>query len=414
MARNTIGAACAALLLLTAAAPAGAAPVTLGSPLTSNFTQTTSSNLATGANTALPEPGAYAVSPIAGAVRRWRVQGTGTFTLRVLHPSGGGTFTSTAESAAVSATGPGTTVSTTALPIAVGDLIAIENGGPSDKIGLAGGPGAFYAYWNPALAPGEMRAPSSVFAGELAFNADVVPAPAVTAIVPGAGSVNGGTPVGIVGSDLTGASEVTFGTRRALSFSVDSDSSITAVAPPGAAGIVDVHVTTPSGTSATSDADRYAYLTAGPAAPAGRPAHAAAAGRPRRAGRRPARHVLGRTAHRRLRRPGGRVVRAGDPAGGVRAEGRRARRPRRSGAQGQEGQARGDHRRRAQGQDRLGGEVDGDGVAGSHRPPDAPPAQAPAGERHHGLDPVRRRADRPAGAPGDDQAALTRQATTIA
>ena len=48
-------------------APAGAAPVTLGSPLTSNFTQTTSSSLATGANTALPEPGAYAVSPIAGA-----------------------------------------------------------------------------------------------------------------------------------------------------------------------------------------------------------------------------------------------------------------------------------------------------------------------------------------------------------
>ena len=107
MLRNTIGAATTALLLLTAAAPARAAPVTIGSPLSANFTQTTSSGLATGANTVLPEPGARPLSPVAGAVRRWRVQGTGTFTLLVLHPAGGGAYAPTANSAPVSATGAG-------------------------------------------------------------------------------------------------------------------------------------------------------------------------------------------------------------------------------------------------------------------------------------------------------------------
>ena len=273
MLRNTVGAASAAILMLIAAAPAGAAPVTVGSPLSASFTQTPSSGLATGANTALPEPGARALSPFAGAVRRWRVRGTGTFTLRVLHPGGGGTFTSTAKSAPVSATGPGATVVTTALPIAAGDLVAIENGGPSDRIGLAGGPGASYAYWSPALATGDTRAPSTYFSGELAFNADVVPAPVISAITPGTGSKSGGTRVAIAGSDLTDATAVSFGDTPAASFTVDSDTSITAVAPPRAAGVVDIRVTTPSGTSTTSDDDHFAYATAAPP-PASLPAPA--------------------------------------------------------------------------------------------------------------------------------------------
>ena len=167
----------------------------------------------------------------------------------------------------MSATGPGTTVSTTASPIAVGDLIAIENGGPSDKIGLAGGPGAFYAYWNPALAPGEMRAPSSVFAGELAFNADVVPAPAVTAIVPGAGSVNGGTPVGIVGSDAPARRRSRRHPPRA-----ELQRRLRLEHHRGRAAWRRRHRRRARDDAvgherATSDADRYAYLTAGPAAP---------------------------------------------------------------------------------------------------------------------------------------------------
>ena len=46
--------------------------------------------------------------------------------------------------------------------------------------------GASYGFWLPSLADGDSRAPSNTWPGELAFNADVVPAPAVTAIIPGA------------------------------------------------------------------------------------------------------------------------------------------------------------------------------------------------------------------------------------
>ncbi len=45
-------------------------------------------------NTALPEKGASLVSPVTGAVVRWRVQGAegGPFFLRVLHPNGNGAY----------------------------------------------------------------------------------------------------------------------------------------------------------------------------------------------------------------------------------------------------------------------------------------------------------------------------------
>ena len=57
--------------------------------------------------------------------------------------------------------------------------------------------------------------------------------------------------VTITGSGFTGATSVRFGSAGAASFSVASDSSITATAPPGS-GAVGVTVTTPGGTSKTS------------------------------------------------------------------------------------------------------------------------------------------------------------------
>jgi hypothetical protein len=71
-------------------------------------------------------------------------------------------------------------------------------------------------------------------------------APTVTAIGPTTGTVNGGTSVAIVGTNLTGAQAVTFGGVAATSFTVDSDNRIIAVTPAGT-GSVDVVVTTPDG-----------------------------------------------------------------------------------------------------------------------------------------------------------------------
>ena len=70
--------------------------------------------------------------------------------------------------------------------------------------------------------------------------------PDVASVSPANGSLAGGTSVVINGSNFTGATAVKFGPSHALSFTVDSDTQITAVSPPGL-GTVDVTVTTPHG-----------------------------------------------------------------------------------------------------------------------------------------------------------------------
>ncbi|HXX89182.1 MAG TPA: IPT/TIG domain-containing protein, partial [Acidimicrobiales bacterium] len=85
------------------------------------------------------------------------------------------------------------------------------------------------------------------------------PAPTVSSLSPASGPSAGGTAVTITGTGFGGATQVLFGTAAASAFSVTSATSITATAPPGSAGSVDVTVTTPGGTSATSSADRFTY-----------------------------------------------------------------------------------------------------------------------------------------------------------
>jgi alpha-tubulin suppressor-like RCC1 family protein len=82
--------------------------------------------------------------------------------------------------------------------------------------------------------------------------------PTVTKVSPAGGPTSGGTSVGIVGTNLMGASAVEFGSTMTSSFTVNSASSITATAPPGN-GTVDVLVSTPAGTSSSAAADRYTY-----------------------------------------------------------------------------------------------------------------------------------------------------------
>jgi hypothetical protein len=85
-----------------------------------------------------------------------------------------------------------------------------------------------------------------------------VPAPVVSGVSPSSGPVDGGTSVTIAGTDLAGATEVDFG-GVAAGFTANPDGSLTAVAPPGAAGTVDVIVTTDGGASATGPADQFTY-----------------------------------------------------------------------------------------------------------------------------------------------------------
>ncbi|MBA3721117.1 MAG: IPT/TIG domain-containing protein [Parachlamydiaceae bacterium] len=85
------------------------------------------------------------------------------------------------------------------------------------------------------------------------------PSPFVKGLTPSRGSKKGGNEVIIEGVFFNQTSKVTFGNKKALSFRVNSDNNITAVAPPGH-GMVNVFVTTPLGTSpANTPADQYTY-----------------------------------------------------------------------------------------------------------------------------------------------------------
>jgi hypothetical protein len=86
----------------------------------------------------------------------------------------------------------------------------------------------------------------------------------VTGISPSGGPATGGTTVTITGAGFTGATAVDFGTTPASSFTVNSTGTqITALDPAGT-GTVDVTVVTPGGTSVTSPADKFTYVTVTP------------------------------------------------------------------------------------------------------------------------------------------------------
>ena len=82
--------------------------------------------------------------------------------------------------------------------------------------------------------------------------------PTVAKIEPTSGEESGGTAVKVTGSNLTDATAVKFGSISAGSFKVESETTITAISPPGKHE-VDVTVTTPEGTSATGSGDRFRY-----------------------------------------------------------------------------------------------------------------------------------------------------------
>lgn len=86
------------------------------------------------------------------------------------------------------------------------------------------------------------------------------PSPTVTNISPNVGPATGGTSVTITGTNfIDGDTQVFFGLNPASNIMFISSTTLTVTAPPGS-GIVDVTVTTPSGTSPIVLEDQYTYL----------------------------------------------------------------------------------------------------------------------------------------------------------
>ena len=85
-------------------------------------------------------------------------------------------------------------------------------------------------------------------------------APTITAISTHAGPVAGGTRVRITGSGLAGATVVRFGNVPSRAFAVHhSGTLVTAIAPAGSAGTVQIEIVTPGGTVSTGGRTGFTY-----------------------------------------------------------------------------------------------------------------------------------------------------------
>jgi hypothetical protein len=170
-------------LLVPAAAQAQI--VTVGTPLTGTFSPagiggTSTTTLITSTT---PFPTAKLTSPIDGVIVRWRLTQSigGPFTLRVLTPNGGQSFTGGAASTPQTPQSTATQTYTTNLPIKVGQTLGLDTTAGTDQVGAlpGGGPNGTFSFLQPKIANGDTRnatGPSSSI-GALGFNADVATVP---------------------------------------------------------------------------------------------------------------------------------------------------------------------------------------------------------------------------------------------
>lgn len=262
--RLTMVMAAAAAICAAFAGAAQASVISIGSVLPKEPVPTEFGRVQTFFNTALPEAGATLASPVSGAIVRWRVQGAegGPFYLRVLRPNGKGAYEAAGRSQGETPPNAGLQTFQTNLQVKAGDLIGIDPTNPTDKIGVVAPAGAAYASIFPTPFDGSVVPPSESFGGkEIELAAEIQPQPEITLVSPPFGSVAGGTPVTITGKNFTQASEVKFGNLPAASFTVDSDTEITATTPRVLRpGTVNVSVTTFAGASPDTRFDDYVYL----------------------------------------------------------------------------------------------------------------------------------------------------------
>ncbi|PTT48993.1 IPT/TIG domain-containing protein, partial [Aeromonas sp. HMWF014] len=82
-------------------------------------------------------------------------------------------------------------------------------------------------------------------------------APTLTSAAPSSGPTAGGTSVTLTGTNLTGATAVSFGGTAATGYTVNNATTITANTPAHAAGTVNVVVTTPGGSATLTNGYTY-------------------------------------------------------------------------------------------------------------------------------------------------------------
>ena len=161
----------AVALWLISAASAGAATVTIGSPLTSAFSSASAGGIGTNAMVSGPN----IASPVDGTVVNWRTQNFfGMLRVRILKLSAGNAATATASSSPINLSG-GTVDSALSLPIQKGEVVGFDNTSPSDRADVdQSSPTYLSAAWSTLPDNGSPQPPSFNNEDlEFAYNATV-------------------------------------------------------------------------------------------------------------------------------------------------------------------------------------------------------------------------------------------------
>jgi hypothetical protein len=256
-----------AVAALSLCANAVAANVTVGPSLTGVGWESEPCGVTptcTFANFELGGTGTNLTSPVTGAIVSFNVLGgstAGTYRLRTVVPGESAVSWFFKKAAATVAAVPNAGVQAypTSLPINAGETIGLTASETASISFLGVGK---FAEW-------ETEPPESghslTFAGPglVGFNAEIQPAPTIASLGTTSGPTTGGTSVTISGTDLENATSVSFGGVPAASYTVNSESQITAVAPSReSAASVSVTVTTIAGKAIASQ--QYGYVAPPP------------------------------------------------------------------------------------------------------------------------------------------------------
>jgi IPT/TIG domain-containing protein/PASTA domain-containing protein len=211
-------------------------------------------NVAIGTSYTIPAP---------GVITSWSFEDASptvpSLKLKVARAVDAVNFTIVGEALAGNQTANAINTYSTSIPVQTGDLIGFYHGGGAPCGTNTGTAGDIYGQTPMDVTFGATAQFTGHTGGKFPVSVQETLQPGVSGVAPASGSTGGGTKLTITGHDFSGATAVDFGSTPAKSFTVNSDTSITAIAPAGAAGPADVTVTTPGGQSPTSASGRFTY-----------------------------------------------------------------------------------------------------------------------------------------------------------
>jgi hypothetical protein len=156
------------------------------------------------------------------------------------------------------------------VPVEAGDLIGLNDAGTENACEFMAGGGQDITYEGEGDASAGETISTATWITDNFYlpnaTATLLAEPKVTSLGTTSGPVSGGTSVTISGAEFAEVLSVKFGSTSAT-YTVDSETEITAKAPAGAAGEVPVTVTTLAGSATATQRFTYAAASAAPAAP---------------------------------------------------------------------------------------------------------------------------------------------------